>query len=218
MRKYDTPRRSKVPCVCGPRFDYNKFFGCPRCGTQVGGYIITGADNNNWTTHADKFCRECGQEIRWYGVDFFENHKDKWTDIVAISAGGRTYSYTAALKKDKTVVVAYPNGLHRFDVSDWSDIVAIAAGDSHLVGLKSNGQVVIATLDSVGSRIVDGWEGITAISAGYGFTLGLTEDGKVEGIGNEWQGQIDVDEWTGIMRKSEWSLIFDEEYMFQIQK
>ncbi len=153
-------------------------------------------------------------------LKFIEAHKDEWTDIVAISAGGRRYSYTAALKKDKTVVVAYPNNLHRFDVSDWDDIVAIAAGDSHLVGLKSNGQVIMATLDSGKSEIIDGWENIKAISAGYEFTLALTENGNVEGIGNEWQGQINVGGWDDIMRKNEWNLIFDEdkEYIFQVQK
>lgn len=153
-------------------------------------------------------------------LKYIENHKDEWTDIVAISAGGRRYSYTAALKKDKTVVVAYPSNLHRFDVSDWDDIIAIAAGDSHLVGLKSSGQVVVATLDSGKSEVIDGWENIKAISAGYEFTLALTETGNVEGIGNEWQGQINVGGWDDIMRKNEWDLIFDEdkEYMFQVQK
>lgn len=153
-------------------------------------------------------------------LKFIEAHKDEWTDIVAISAGGRRYSYTAALKKDKSVVVAYPNNSHRFDVNDWDDIIAIAAGDSHLVGLKSNGQVVVATLDSGKSEIIDGWENIKAISAGYEFTLALTENGNVEGIGNEWQGQINVGGWDDIMRKNEWNLIFDEnkEYIFQVQK
>lgn len=59
-----------APQVCGPGYDNNKFFGCPRCGTKVGGYIITGGGENDWGTHEDKFCRKCGQKINWDGVDF----------------------------------------------------------------------------------------------------------------------------------------------------
>lgn len=63
-------KEGKCPYVCGPSYDHNKFFGCPRCGTKVGGYIITGPGWDDWTTHEDKFCRECGQKINWDGVDF----------------------------------------------------------------------------------------------------------------------------------------------------
>lgn len=146
------------------------------------------------------------------------DHKDEWTNIIAIAAGGRSQSYTAALKKDGTVVVAYQNGLHRFSVNDWTDIIAIAAGDSHIVGLKSNGHVVLATLDSKESEEIDGWEDIVAIDAGFGFTLGLTEKGEVKAIGNEWQGQIDVDDWRKIARREEWNFVLDDSFNFILGK
>ena len=40
-------------------------YSCPICGTQVGGYVIFGKGENDWAWEQDKFCKECGQKIRW---------------------------------------------------------------------------------------------------------------------------------------------------------
>ena len=57
-----------------------------------------------------------------------------------ISAG--EYYHTVALKSDGTVVATGYTKYGACDVSDWTDIVAVATGNYHTVGLKSDGTVV----------------------------------------------------------------------------
>lgn len=51
---------------------HSRYFACPACGHKVGGYLITGPGRDDWETHEDNFCVECGQQIKWTGVSFFE--------------------------------------------------------------------------------------------------------------------------------------------------
>ena len=46
------------------------------------------------------------------------------------------------------------------NVSDWCDIVAVAAGCAHTVGLKSDGTVVAVGDNEYGQCDVSGWCGI----------------------------------------------------------
>ena len=59
------------PVLCGGRG--RRYFGCPICGNKVGGFLITGKGEDDWSTHQDKFCNECGQKIEWSNTN--------WTDI-----------------------------------------------------------------------------------------------------------------------------------------
>jgi len=52
-----------VLCNAGSNAVHHHFFGCPVCGTKVGGFVITGSGDDDWSTHEDKFCKECGQKI-----------------------------------------------------------------------------------------------------------------------------------------------------------
>lgn len=38
---------------------------CPNCNNFVGGYIITGRGDDDWSYEKNKFCRECGTKIDW---------------------------------------------------------------------------------------------------------------------------------------------------------
>jgi alpha-tubulin suppressor-like RCC1 family protein len=51
-------------------------------------------------------------------------------------------------------------------VSDWTDIVAIAAGSNHTVGLKSDGTVITVGSNIYGQCDVSDWVNIVAIVAG----------------------------------------------------
>lgn len=72
----------------------------------------------------------------------------KFKNIVAVAAGGTLEgSFVAGLKADGTVIVegegvSSEKMKKRFDVSEWTDIVAIKAGGNELMGLKSDGSVV----------------------------------------------------------------------------
>ncbi|MNJ73831.1 hypothetical protein D3C77_706790 [compost metagenome] len=46
------------------------------------------------------------------------------------------------------------------DVSSWRDIVAVAAGCTHTIGLKSDGTVVAVGSNEFGQCDVSGWYGI----------------------------------------------------------
>ena len=46
------------------------------------------------------------------------------------------------------------------DVSEWTDIVEISAGDGHTVGLKSDGTVVAVGWNFYGQCDVSGWKNI----------------------------------------------------------
>lgn len=55
---------------------HHHYFGCPRCGNEVGGFIATGSGEDDWSTHQDRFCAFCSQKIDW--------SKTRWEDIYRI--------------------------------------------------------------------------------------------------------------------------------------
>lgn len=148
-------------------------------------------------------------------IEYISKHKDDWSDIIAISAGGGsgetgTKAFTVGLKKDGTVVTTLTGKSLKKD-DGWNDIIAISAGDSHIVGLKSDG-TVITTETGASAQKISEWTDIVAISAGYGFTLGLKEDGTVVAAGYDKQGQIDVETWEDITNyEDEWKSIIDDD-------
>lgn len=62
------------PVLCnsgtGSRYIHHHYFGCPICGNKVGGFLITGSGEDDWSTHQDKFCSECGQKIDWNNTEW----------------------------------------------------------------------------------------------------------------------------------------------------
>lgn len=93
------------------------------------------------------------------------------------------------------------------DVSDWTDIIAVSAGDFHTVGLKADGSVIITNADQATYEEIRTWSDVVAISAGYGFTLGLKSDGTVFAVGYDKDGQRDVDSWKNIAIHEEWNFV-----------
>lgn len=93
--------------------------------------------------------------------------------------------HTAILKKDGTVAVC---GIQYPETALWQDIVSIACGYTHIVGLRKNGTVSIATessnhfLDKMTKQIAQ-WSDIIAIAAYDDSTLGLRTDGTVVASG-----------------------------------
>jgi predicted RNA-binding Zn-ribbon protein involved in translation (DUF1610 family) len=69
--------KSKPPVLCnaGSGAVHHHYFGCPRCGREVGGFLITGSGFDDWGTHQDKFCSECGQQINWKNVEWTTIYK-----------------------------------------------------------------------------------------------------------------------------------------------
>jgi alpha-tubulin suppressor-like RCC1 family protein len=77
------------------------------------------------------------------------------------------------------------NGSGQCDVGGWTDIIQVAKGGYHTVGLKSNGTVVATGLADYGQCDVGGWTDIIQVAAGWFHTVGLKVDGTVVAAGAE---------------------------------
>ena len=80
-----------------------------------------------------------------------------------------------ALKSDGTVMTTCED----WNVSGWSDIIAISANDENVIGLKSNGTVVVDSIKKDKKWKVRGWSNIVAIDADSEKAVGLRTDGTV---------------------------------------
>ena len=149
-------------------------------------------------------------------VVYFGEKKDltkDWCYIVAIAAGkGIVGEYIVGLKANGTVDVV-GDKYYRSKTKDWRDIIAIAAGDNHVVGLKADGTVIS---DGLGVKHVDSkegsvesipckqcntkdWRNIVAIAAGNYHTVGLKKDGTVVAVGDNNFGQCNTLNWSNVV-------------------
>ena len=64
-------------------------------------------------------------------------------------------------------------------MKEWSNIIAIAAGECHTVGLKADGTVVATGFNKQEQCNVSEWSDIVAIAAGGFHTVGLKADGTI---------------------------------------
>ena len=78
------------------------------------------------------------------------------------------------------------------------ELVMVAAGAMHTVGLKADGTVVVAGDNEYGQCDVGDWADITQVAAYAFHTVGLKADGTVVAVGDNDDGQCDVGNWTGI--------------------
>ena len=84
-------------------------------------------------------------------------------------------------------------------LNGWTDIVAVAAGRAHTLGLKSDGTVVAAGYNECGACNVSDWKDIVEIAAGDDTSFGVKADGTVVTVGYvSSYGNMEVDGWTDI--------------------
>ncbi len=121
-----------------------------------------------------------------------------WDDIAPKNTVAAV-NHTVGLKADGTVVAVGDNDFGQCDVSDWVDIVSIAAGSDHTVGLKADGTVVAVGDNDYDQCDVSDWADIVSIAAGVWHTVGLKADGTVVAVGDNGYGQCDVSDWVDIV-------------------
>ena len=112
------------------------------------------------------------------GLGFSEYSEiGSWRDIVAIAA--KSEHNLVGLKADGTVVTNIDSV--KYKVGNWTDIVDVAAGTDHIVGLKADGTVLAVGDNKYGQCKVSDWENIVAVdtdNSGYA-TIGIKADGTV---------------------------------------
>lgn len=105
----------------------------------------------------------------------------------------------AAVRNDGSVLTSRLSQATR----EWRDIVAVAAGESHVVGLRRDGTIMAAAAGGleIGDESFDysGWTDIVSIAAGIGHSVGLKKDGTVVATGNNDAGQCEVQEWENVV-------------------
>lgn len=137
-----------------------------------------------------------------------ENYKDAkkqskkiWDKISVRESIAACHNVTIGLKEDGTVInagslIVNASENSVIDTSTWENIIAISAGNFHVMGLKSDGTVVTT---GVCYDDFSDWKNIVSISAGHNHTVGLKSDGTVVAVGNNSTGQCDISTWTDIV-------------------
>ena len=113
----------------------------------------------------------------------------------AIAAG---IAHTVGLSNGEAIA-AGNNTFGQCDVSGWTDVVAVAAGFYHTIGLRADGTVVAVGNNNSGQCDVSNWHGIVAVAASAGHTIGLRSDGTVVAVGKNDSGQCNVSTWRDIV-------------------
>lgn len=94
-----------------------------------------------------------------------------------------------------TVVAAGNDFNNQCQVSTWSGIDAISAGNLHTVGIKHDGTAVSTNFSGPGNYgqcDIDDWKNIKTISAGMYHTIALTQSGEIMGAGSNDNGQLNI--------------------------
>ncbi|MCQ4022819.1 hypothetical protein [Ruminococcus sp. zg-924] len=175
-----------------------------RCEVVRSAALIQGAIISASNYHIAGVCSD-GTVWAVGGKDGRECNVSSWKNIVAVSAGS---GFTVGIKADGRVVItegatftdfdAHPRVNYTFDLSIWTDIVAVSS-KSHIVGLKSDGTVIAQGLNRYGECNVSEWTDIISIATDYQRTVGLKSDGTVVTTGNNRDGDYNTQSWKDIV-------------------
>ncbi|MBN2840321.1 MAG: hypothetical protein JXP37_05120, partial [Coriobacteriia bacterium] len=112
-----------------------------------------------------------------------------WTGVVEVAAYGGSDSIVIGRRIDGTCVAIGPVAAA---VASWRDIVDVAAGSEHAVGLRADGTVVATGDNRYHQCDVSGWTDIVQVAAGYDHTVGLRSDGTVVAVGDRYGDELEV--------------------------
>lgn len=106
--------------------------------------------------------------------------RELWASNTAHHTVAFGYRHIIALKEDGTVIATGDNRSGQCDVSEWKDIIAVAATESASIGLKSDGTVCAIGRCNYNSNLneVSSWTDIVAICISDGI-VGIKSDGTV---------------------------------------
>lgn len=146
---------------------------------------------------------EFGKSAMLYGsLNDYKDSSEKsvfcWNKILDRNTISSTRFLSIGLKENGTVIGTGYN-FYGCDVSNWNNIITLAAGFEHAVGLKTNLTVVTTGNNEDGACDVSEWKNIIDISTKDNHTVGLKMDGTVVAVGYNEFGQCNVSEWKDIV-------------------
>lgn len=107
-----------------------------------------------------------------------------------------------------SIIILRPDGTLRTEknlltnlrsIVDWTQLVAIAAGNAHIAGLRTDGTVISAGLHDREMRQLESWTNITSITATSKGILGLRSDGTVCSVGLHAKYVEQLQKWSNIV-------------------
>lgn len=102
--------------------------------------------------------------------------------------------HNIGLRTNGTVVSGGHDEYSQRRVSDWSDVVFVAAGKTASVGVKADGSVLFAG-EMSGSEAISGWSNVYMAAVGSDFVVALKQDGTLVSTGSA----VDVSSWSDIV-------------------
>ena len=114
-----------------------------------------------------------------------------WDNVTKVAVGSNRF--LLGLTSGGTVLFHGNNSDEAGNVDGWREIVDIACGRAHSVGLKADGTCMACGSDNYGQCYTSArWSGIKKIAAGGNFTAGITVDDKVVACGDNDYGQCNI--------------------------
>lgn len=107
--------------------------------------------------------------------------------------------HALAMTSSGEIFAVGENDKGQCNVSTWTDILAVDAGEGFSVGLNSDGTVVLAGNNHFNDCDVSSWKNIITIAASDYHIVGLRADGTVVATGYNEYGQCNVIDWTDIV-------------------
>lgn len=125
-----------------------------------------------------------------------ERSAELWDDFAVHDTIAASVMVSLGVRTDGTVAdTSWDGG----DAGSWTDIIAVSADFSQVVGLKDDGTVVAAGGNDYGQCDVEEWTDIVAISSGGSYTAGLKLDGTVVTTGKCMSDPCNVKDWIDIV-------------------
>jgi M6 family metalloprotease-like protein len=115
--------------------------------------------------------------------------------IITLAAG---LTHTLLLKESLEVYSVGSNLYGESDISSWTGIVLLSAGQYTSYGLRADGSVVAVGLNNFGQINVSSWSNVKTIAAGARHVVGVKQNGTVVAVGQS-GAKLDVSSWSGII-------------------
>lgn len=107
--------------------------------------------------------------------------------------------FAVAVKQGRTQAYGSTLNNRTSGIDKWSDIVYVASGLDHTLGVKGDGQVVGAGYDLYNELTTKSWYNVIRVACGRRHSIGLTSMRTLFACGSNKDGQLNVGVWSDII-------------------